>query len=297
MKLNLSFFLFLVFMTSKAQIINIPDNNFKNALINDLVADINGNNIFDSNVDTNNDGEIQISEAESVLKLNIANKNISSLNGIEYFTNLTELRCEENNLTELVLSHNLELYNLFCNDNQLSNLNVINCINLNRIHCNYNNLTELDFSLNSNLYAINCDDNQLTSLNVKNGNNTNLFQMWCDYNTNLLCIQVDNVTYSNNATNWVKEDSAMYSEMCENLSIEDVLNSKSIKLFPNPVKNTLSIETTEDITNIKIYSINGKLLIQEKNNLNIDLSKLDKGLYFIQFYINEEIVSKEIIKN
>lgn len=54
---------------SQAQIVNIPDANFKNALINTICADTNGDGSSDSDVDFNNDGEIQVSEAEAVIRL------------------------------------------------------------------------------------------------------------------------------------------------------------------------------------------------------------------------------------
>ena len=58
----LFFILLLVTLTAKAQIVDIPDTNFKNALLN-----------HDPIIDINNDGEIQESEAESVTVLRMVN--------------------------------------------------------------------------------------------------------------------------------------------------------------------------------------------------------------------------------
>lgn len=55
-----------------AQIVTIPDVIFKNALININWVDTNSDGFPDTDVDTNNDGEIQVSE---VLYVNITNKN------------------------------------------------------------------------------------------------------------------------------------------------------------------------------------------------------------------------------
>ncbi|MBK8442578.1 MAG: hypothetical protein IPL35_03800 [Sphingobacteriales bacterium] len=57
-----------------AQIVNIPDPNFKNALLNHSPI-----------IDTNNDGEIQVAEAEAVDSLYLFNKNITDLTGIKAF--------------------------------------------------------------------------------------------------------------------------------------------------------------------------------------------------------------------
>ncbi len=64
MKSSISIFLLLFFtVSSHAQIVNIPDANFKNALVNTNCVDIDGDGIGDIDADTNNDGEIQVSEA------------------------------------------------------------------------------------------------------------------------------------------------------------------------------------------------------------------------------------------
>jgi hypothetical protein len=63
--------------------INIPDANFKAALIS-------------LGVDTSGNGQIEPSEAASVAELNLDNKNISSLEGLQYFTNLDKLLCSNN---------------------------------------------------------------------------------------------------------------------------------------------------------------------------------------------------------
>src|SRR5690554_1427032 len=108
---NLYILLFLLFSTAlHSQIVDIPDINFKNALI-------------EEGVDTNNDGEIQISEAEAVVLLNVNGRNISSLEGIGSFVNIEELHCSSNQLTTLDMSLNINLQKLTCIYNQLTYLN------------------------------------------------------------------------------------------------------------------------------------------------------------------------------
>ncbi len=66
--------------TASAQIVNIPDPNFKIALLN-----------YTPPIDTNEDGEIQVSEAEAVIYLlRLDNKGINDLTGIEAFVNLRD---------------------------------------------------------------------------------------------------------------------------------------------------------------------------------------------------------------
>ena len=61
----------------KGQIVNIPDANFKNRLINTLCVEVGGDFSPDRDVDTNNDGEIQVSEALSVNMLFVDSAEIS----------------------------------------------------------------------------------------------------------------------------------------------------------------------------------------------------------------------------
>ena len=44
---------------TQAQIVNIPDANFKNTLVNTPCVDTNNDDIADVDADTNDDGEIQ----------------------------------------------------------------------------------------------------------------------------------------------------------------------------------------------------------------------------------------------
>jgi hypothetical protein len=60
-------------------------------------------------------------------------------------------------------------------------------------------------------------------------------------------------------------------------------NDYSINLFPNPVTSILQIETDLEIQNIHIYNQVGQLVLQSqlKDTKTIDLTALNKGVYFI----------------
>ena len=95
-------FLFLAFGTIvSAQIIDFPDANFKNALVNTKCVDTDGDGSGDTDADSNNDGEIEVDEAVNVTILNVESKQISRLDGIEHFKNLREFSCGKNHLSYL----------------------------------------------------------------------------------------------------------------------------------------------------------------------------------------------------
>ncbi|PLX09396.1 MAG: hypothetical protein C0596_02320 [Marinilabiliales bacterium] len=61
-----------------------------------------------------------------------------------------------------------------------------------------------------------------------------------------------------------------------------------IVIFPNPASNYILINSDEDITDIAIYDINGRLVKEcnIKNNA-VYVSELENGMYFIEFRTND----------
>ncbi|RFC53278.1 T9SS type A sorting domain-containing protein [Brumimicrobium aurantiacum] len=107
-----------------ANIVNIPDANFKTALLEHGTT-ITGNGI--STIDTDGDGEICETEAQAYTgKIYVLGQGVNDLTGIEAFTALTHLDCSQNNLTNLDVSANTALLTLNCSFNQLTSLNVAN---------------------------------------------------------------------------------------------------------------------------------------------------------------------------
>ncbi|MVO08879.1 T9SS type A sorting domain-containing protein [Flavobacterium sp. TP390] len=172
--------LLILFFSSyiRAQNVNIPDANFKNALLDHGVT-ITGEGV--SKIDINDDGEIQVTEATAYAgTINVVAKNISDLSGIEAFINVTELWCSQNQLTALNLTQNTALVKLSCFLNQLATLNLSQNTQLEFLGCSHNQLTNLDLSQNTVLNDLSCFSNQLTSLNITN--NTLLTSLNCALN-------------------------------------------------------------------------------------------------------------------
>lgn len=125
------------------------------------------------------DGTVRmnLSNTEIVKKvetLSIVGTNLSSFDGIEYFTGLTSLTCSGNRLTALDVSnlHNLET--LDCSGNQISSENLkLPSAYLKTLDCSNNRLERLDETvLPATLTELDCSDNPLTVLNVNFLNET-----------------------------------------------------------------------------------------------------------------------------
>lgn len=131
------------------------------------------------------DGTVRmnLSNTEIVKKvetLMIVGTNLSSFDGIEYFTGLTSLICPNNRLTALDVSnlHNLET--LDCSGNQISSENLkLPSAYLKTLDCSNNRLERLDETvLPATLTTLDCSDNPLTVLNADFLNET-LTQLEC----------------------------------------------------------------------------------------------------------------------
>lgn len=100
-------------------------------------------------------------EIAEVTSFYLSGKEIESLKGIEYFTALTELICDDNKLTELDISKNTALTTLACGSNQLTRLDVSKNVALLNLNCYRNKLTSLDLSKCQALANISCYENQI----------------------------------------------------------------------------------------------------------------------------------------
>ena len=143
---------------------NFPDANFRKALALRLRI--------------SEGDEITEEKIAATTSLNVYNEKVADLTGIEYFTELTELHCYDNQLTSLDVSKNTALTRLDCYNNQLTSLDVSKNTALTRLDCHGNQLTSLDVSKNTALTGLNCSINRLASLDVSQ--NTTLEYLDCD---------------------------------------------------------------------------------------------------------------------
>ena len=103
-------------------------------------------------------------------------------------TDLQELDCYYNQLTNLNVQGLTSLQKLSCSDNQLTNLNVQGLTNLQELSCSQNQLTSLNVQGLTNLQKLSCSSNKLTSLNVQSL--TNLQELYCSSNNQLTSLNV-----------------------------------------------------------------------------------------------------------
>ena len=165
-------FYILVLITgiANAQIVNIPDANFKAKLLqasptNQIAYGIGGY----VKIDSNNDGEIQEAEALLIDSLNVSSSSIANISGLQSFSNLKRLRCNSNAISGNVDLNALnQLVYLQCNSNQITGLNVTALSNLKSIYAYSNLLTNIDLSQNNLIEQLSISSNNLTELTLDN---------------------------------------------------------------------------------------------------------------------------------
>lgn len=139
------------------KLLSISEANFPDAAFRAYVAE---------QLDQDRDGALSEAELTAVVSVDVSNKGIADLKGIEYFTNIFYLDCSQNRLEKVDVSQHLALYTLMCYNNQLTNLDVSKNLKLEHLYCSNNQLESLDFTANISLKDIYCHQNQLKSLKV-----------------------------------------------------------------------------------------------------------------------------------
>ena len=124
---------------------NFPDPNFRNWILSQPFG---------------KDGVLSDKEIADITEMNVSNKNIHDLKGIEYFTALESLNLDKNQVKYIDVSKNKELVYLRGEWNQLTSLDVSKNEAMRFLMCGGNSLTELNTSGCTALERISCSHNQ-----------------------------------------------------------------------------------------------------------------------------------------
>jgi len=130
-----------------------PDEYFRNWILTQDYAD---------------DNYLNDNEIAAVSTIDVSNKGITNLTGIEHFTALKKLNCGQNSLPMLDLSNNKALEELDCSNNLLSYLELSNNKALKKLDCSNNQLSALEVTQNTALTHLHCQNNELTTLGLTN---------------------------------------------------------------------------------------------------------------------------------
>lgn len=154
---NQAYFYQVTVETVKNAIIKNEDN----AALAQALADLPG-------VTLDNDGNAIITQEtiDNTSSLYLPERQLTSLEGLDCFVNLTSLNCSQNQLTEIDCSKFSKLTDFNCSNNSLTELDLTNLTELEFLYCSNNNLNNLDVSNNPKLKSLNCSGNSLPTLDI-----------------------------------------------------------------------------------------------------------------------------------
>ncbi len=320
MKLLIFLFLTLGVITSgRAQFTSIPDAFFELYLVN-------------QGIDTDGviNGQVLTSDISDETELVLDGLQIEDLSGLEDFASLeflslaimpgiTSLDISQNgslgrlsidglNLATLDVSHNLDLYRIFLSFfadpplNMLTILDVSNNLFLDHLNISGGFITNIDVSNNTlidYLELVHMDD--LDTVNLKSGNNESIDFLRILDNPNLLCVQVDNPAsviagIDPPYDDWIIENDPLITDDCQLGLVENLADQ--IKLYPNPLKEILHIETNGvTVKKLSLYDILGRLVL-EKNGQSesLDTTSLQRGWFILKLETETGVFSKKLLK-
>ena len=116
--------------------------------------------------DIHADGYLSRYERSLVTEMNVFQKNIADMTGINYFTNLQSLNCGANNFQSIDISALTKLVNLECYATGLMSINLSAQTMLQTLDIRSNRIASLDVSHNTGLTQLQCEGNFIDSLDV-----------------------------------------------------------------------------------------------------------------------------------
>lgn len=110
-------------------------------------------------------------------------------------------------------------------------------------------------------------------------------------------------SFTNTAHIYFDWNPAIVTNTTYNINVEPLstnnLKADKVKVYPNPARNVVNIETVEVAEKIKVVDMNGrtvKNIVPNQNREKVDLTSIETGIYIIQVYSLGELTSYKLIK-
>lgn len=296
-----SYFLILVLLFSafQAQVVNIPDANFKAKLLaaditNSIASTSSGN--FNIKIDTNNNGEIEVSEALQVGVLRLYGGGISDITGIAFFSNLGKLDIASNNITNINLSSNLNLGELSVDGNsQLNTINLSNCNQLRRVYINVAAITTLNLQNKPLLKYLYIQNTPLASINI---NNCPTIEELSIVNTQLTVLDASNLQ---NVFGFSVQNNPLLSNIIFTNSNMEIIQIRNNNLSNINIQNQSNLRFLDcglnDITSLTATGCPQMATIVCDNNLLTSLNLSNYPLLYRLDCANNNISSLDLSQN
>ena len=118
------------------------------------------------------------------------------------------------------------------------------------------------------------------------------------YNINNMLIGYRGYEFKN--SNWVDKDKSIlyYSDYTNPLNMDEIILANAIKVYPNPVSQTLTIDSNVPLDKVELYSILGKKVKDVTTDFKtIPVNDLSNGIYIVKIHLGHQMMFRKIIKN
>ncbi len=75
-------------------------------------------------------------------------------------------------------------------------------------------------------------------------------------------------------------------------------NENSVQIYPNPATDIVNIVASQEINTIRIFNLTGQMIMEilpESNNVQIQSSSMEAGVYFVEIISNESLLTKRLV--
>lgn len=217
--------------------------------------------------------------------------NLNSLKLPEQNSNLKFLFISKSSINNIDLTNSLNLESFYFSSDIISNLNFSKNIKLKTVVINNSNLiTTINTSYNTNLETFNIFRlPNLTSISIKNGKQQTFGEgfLECPKLSYVCCDESEKAYFEAKNIQTVVTDCLLSTQ--ENTSLID------FKIYPNPSSDYLNFN--HKIESIKVFDIQGKLVLNRKiNSNNLNVSELKNGVYVLEVFSENKKSSQKFIK-
>lgn len=94
-------------------------------------------------------------------------------------------------------------------------------------------------------------------------------------------------------------DNIYFSQNAGTILGTDKFETSSVKMYPNPVKNTLTIEANSEIQKVSVYNILGQEVMKaspKSNSVTLQTNELQKGIYMVTTEIDGNVSTSKVVK-
>jgi len=165
--------------------------------------------LIEIGVDDILDGFVDTKKCLSITSMDLSDKNIRDLTGINIFKNLEVLLLDNNFLEDIDLSKNIKLEILSISNNLLSNIDLSENSSIKSLGLDKNKIESIDLSYLTLLSSLNLSANNLSSLDLSSL--SLLYDLDVRINNNLTCIKVNS---TQNFDDWLKDSIAEFKLNC-----------------------------------------------------------------------------------